>query len=140
MFWLIHSIYTNYYSRTPNIGAAGTIVNVFSYDTVLGRDLNLSSSRQQAEKQCSMVLWMHTFLYILYVPTFVLLQYIFISRNGWASEGSRCSGHQGPVRDTGPARTNKQQAGNPGTLSNDGEILSFFRKLESYNYNIIFFS
>ena len=36
-------------SLSPDIAAVGTIFNVFSYDAVLGRDSNLSPTRQQAD-------------------------------------------------------------------------------------------
>ena len=44
----MHHFYSKYVWRAPVIGAVGMIINVFSYDAVLGRDWNLSLSRQRA--------------------------------------------------------------------------------------------
>ena len=41
--------YSNYLCRAHDIAAVGTILNVFSYDAVSGRDSNLSPPRRRTD-------------------------------------------------------------------------------------------
>ena len=41
--------YPDYKCCEPEVAESGTIFNVFSYDGVLGRDANLSHTRQRAD-------------------------------------------------------------------------------------------
>ena len=49
LFWAKAFLYSNYLCCAPEIAAVGTIFNIFTYDTVSGRDSNLSPSRQRAD-------------------------------------------------------------------------------------------
>ena len=44
-----HSPYSNYRCHPSDIVAVGTIFNVYSYDAVLSRNLNLSPPRRRAD-------------------------------------------------------------------------------------------
>ena len=51
-FGLRHSFYSNYLCRKTDVAAEGTIFNVFCYDAVSDRDLNLSLSRRRVDALC----------------------------------------------------------------------------------------
>ena len=49
VYSLWHLLDSNHFSRAPDTAAVGILFNVFSYDSVLGRDSNLSPTSRQAD-------------------------------------------------------------------------------------------